>query len=92
MLLFDLAGQHKDNCWCGRIILRTSGTFSPAYTALGMAPPLPLLKLPHSIAFQRWVPEKSNVKDTIQYFRLLTKDAAKKGFKEVTGGEYEFLG
>jgi hypothetical protein len=47
-------------------------------------------KLPHSIAFQRWVPEKSDFKDTIQYFRLsLTKDAAKKGFKELTGGEYE---
>jgi hypothetical protein len=47
-------------------------------------------KLPHMIAFQRWVPEKSNFKDTIQYFRLsLTKDAAKKGFKELTGGEYE---
>jgi hypothetical protein len=47
-------------------------------------------KLPHSIAFQRWVLEKSNVKNTIQHFRLsLTKDAAKKGSKELTGGECE---
>lgn len=47
-------------------------------------------KLLHSIAFQRWVPEKSNVKNTIQHFRLsLTKDAAKKGSKGLTGGECE---
>lgn len=30
MLLFDLAGQHKDNCWCGRVTLKTSGTLSPS--------------------------------------------------------------
>jgi hypothetical protein len=128
MLLFDLAGKHKDNCWCGRVMLRTSGTLSPSICCPRHDPAVAISlicfaeefqmaklqheitkclliscgidqvveeqaempKLPHSIAFQRWVPEKSNFKDTIQYFRLsLTKDAAKKGFKELTGGEYE---
>jgi hypothetical protein len=29
MLLFNLAGKHKDSCCCGRVMLRTSGTLSP---------------------------------------------------------------
>jgi hypothetical protein len=124
MLLFDLPGKHKDNCWCGRVILRTSGTLSPSMCCPrhDLAVAISLIcfaeefqmtklqqeitkclliscgfdqvveeqaevpKLPHSIAFQRWVPEKSNFKDTIQYFRLsLTKDVAKKGFKRTYG-------
>jgi hypothetical protein len=128
MLLFDFAGKHKDNCWCGRVMLRASGTLSPSICCPRHDPAVAISlicfaeefqmtklqhemtkclliscgidqvveeqgevpKLPHSIAFQRWVPEKSNFKDTIQYFLLsLTKDAAKKGFKELTGGEYE---
>lgn len=128
MLLFDLAGKHKDSCWCGRIMLRTSGTLSPSICCTRHDPTVAISlicfaeefqmtklqheitkclliscgidqvveeqvempKLPNMIAFQRWVPEKSNFKNTIQYFRLsLTKDAAKKGFKELTGGEYE---
>jgi hypothetical protein len=28
-LLFNLAGQHKDSCWCGRVMRRTPGTLSP---------------------------------------------------------------
>jgi hypothetical protein len=128
MLLFDLPGKHKDNCWCGRVTLRTSGTLSPGICCPRHNPAIAISlicfaeefqmtklqhettkclliscgidqvveeqdempKLPHSIAFQRWVPEKSNFKDAIQHFRLsLMKDASKKGFKELTGAEYE---
>jgi hypothetical protein len=112
MLLFDLAGQHKDNCWCGRVMLKTSGTLSPSICCPSHDPAVAISlicsaeefqmtklqheitkclliccgidqvveeqdevsKLPYSIAFQRWVREKSNFKNTIQYFRLsLTK-------------------
>jgi hypothetical protein len=50
-------------------------------------------KLPYSIAFQRWVREKSNFKNTIQYFRLsLTKMRQRKDSKNLREGSTRLLG
>jgi hypothetical protein len=131
MLLFDSTEKHNDNCGCGRVDLRTSGTLSPSIYCPGHDPTaaislisfaeefqmtklqyevtkgllincgidqfveqqVELPRFPHSITFQRCIADKNNLRNAIQYFRLIIrKEAAEQGITELTGGECGVFG